>query len=141
EEMSSEINTAPENFSPNVNVRPVYQEFTLPNVAYIGGRGELAYRLERKNHFAALNIFYPALIRRDSVVIIDSAIAAKMEKIALSTEVYFSDIDEIISYFLENILKDHVEIDQEKAAIESLLDLIVTKGAKADVTLKAAFEA
>jgi bacillithiol biosynthesis cysteine-adding enzyme BshC len=141
EEMSVEIDTAPENFSPNVNVRPVYQEFTLPNVAYIGGGGELAYWLERKNHFAALNVFYPVLIRRDSVMLIESGVAAKMEKVALSTDIYFSDIDEIISYYLENILKDHVEIDQERAAIESLLDLIVTKGSKADVTLKAAFEA
>jgi bacillithiol biosynthesis cysteine-adding enzyme BshC len=141
EEMKAEIDAAPENFSPNVNVRPVYQEFTLPNVAYIGGGGELAYWLERRQHFEALKVFYPTLIRRDSVMLIESGIATKMEKIALSTDIYFSDIDEIISYFLENHLKEHVEIDQEKSAIESLLDLIVTKGAKADVTLKAAFEA
>ncbi|MBK7427235.1 MAG: bacillithiol biosynthesis BshC [Saprospiraceae bacterium] len=95
----------------------------------------------KKNHFAALNVFYPVLIRRDSVMLIESGVAAKMEKIALSTDIYFSDIDEIISYYLENILKDHVEIDQERAAIESLLDLIVNKGSKADITLKAAFEA
>ncbi len=141
EEMAKEIDSSPEKFSPNVNVRPVYQEFSLPNVAYIGGGGELAYWLERKAHFEALNVFYPTLIRRDSVLLLDAGTAVKLEKTTLSTDIYFSDIDVIISYFLENNLKDHIEIDQEKAAIDSLLDLIVTKGSKADVTLKAAFEA
>lgn len=141
EEMAKEIDSSPEKFSPNVNVRPLYQEFSLPNVAYIGGGGELAYWLERKAHFEALNVFYPTLIRRDSVLLLDAATGAKLEKTTLSTDIYFFDIDVIISYFLENNLKDHIEIDQEKAAIESLLDLIVTKGSKADITLKAAFEA
>ena len=32
-----EIDEYPENFSPNVLLRPLYQETILPNIAYIGG--------------------------------------------------------------------------------------------------------
>jgi bacillithiol biosynthesis cysteine-adding enzyme BshC len=32
----------PERFSPNVIMRPLYQETILPNIAYVGGAGELA---------------------------------------------------------------------------------------------------
>jgi uncharacterized protein YllA (UPF0747 family) len=33
-------------FSPNVIMRPLYQEVILPNLSYIGGGGEIAYWLE-----------------------------------------------------------------------------------------------
>ena len=38
-------------FSPNVIVRPLYQEVVLPNLCYIGGGGEIAYWLELKSYF------------------------------------------------------------------------------------------
>ncbi len=43
EELLAELDAHPERFSPNVALRPVYQEAILPNLAYIGGGGELAY--------------------------------------------------------------------------------------------------
>ena len=36
-----EIENYPENFSPNVLMRPLYQEMILPNIAYVGGQLEL----------------------------------------------------------------------------------------------------
>jgi uncharacterized protein YllA (UPF0747 family) len=37
-------------FSPNVIMRPLYQEVILPNLSYIGG-AEIAYWLELKSFF------------------------------------------------------------------------------------------
>ena len=41
----------PERFSPNVIMRPLYQEVILPNLCYIGGGGELAYWMQLKDYF------------------------------------------------------------------------------------------
>ena len=37
----NEIADNPEKFSPNVIMRPLYQEMILPNVCFIGGSSEI----------------------------------------------------------------------------------------------------
>ncbi|MEM9991340.1 MAG: bacillithiol biosynthesis cysteine-adding enzyme BshC, partial [Bacteroidota bacterium] len=66
EQMQAEIANYPERFSPNVVMRPIYQEVIFPNLAYVGGGGELAYWLERKSQFAHFGVPFPMLIRRNS---------------------------------------------------------------------------
>src|SRR5690606_32319036 len=51
-EMLQLLQSEPEVFSPNVLLRPIYQECVLPNLAYIGGGGELAYWFELRSSFA-----------------------------------------------------------------------------------------
>jgi uncharacterized protein YllA (UPF0747 family) len=70
EEMLRELEDHPERFSPNVVLRPLYQEMILPNLAYIGGGGELAYWLERRTQFEHFGIPYPILVRRNSVLVV-----------------------------------------------------------------------
>ena len=67
EQMLEELNTHPERFSPNVILRPLYQESILPNIAYTGGGGEIAYWLERKDQFEHAGVHYPMLLRRNSL--------------------------------------------------------------------------
>ena len=66
DEARAEIERHPERFSPNVVTRPLLQEATLPNLAYVGGGGELAYWLERRRQFEEFGLPYPVLVRRDS---------------------------------------------------------------------------
>jgi uncharacterized protein YllA (UPF0747 family) len=56
--------------SPNVLLRPLYQETILPNIVYIGGPSELAYWLQLKNAFAAANLQMPLLAHRLSMVLV-----------------------------------------------------------------------
>ena len=69
DEIIQELNQFPERFSPNVILRPLYQETILPNVAYIGGGGELAYWLELKAMFKAYETTFPLLVLRNSLLL------------------------------------------------------------------------
>jgi uncharacterized protein YllA (UPF0747 family) len=56
--------------SPNVLLRPLYQETILPNIAYIGGPSELGYWLQLKNAFQAANLQMPLLVHRISMTLV-----------------------------------------------------------------------
>ena len=83
-ELLTELENHPEKFSPNVIMRPLYQEVILPNLCYIGGGGELAYWLELKSYFEASRITFPILLLRNSVLLATEKQAKKAEKLALS---------------------------------------------------------
>ena len=50
--------------SPNVVLRPLYQEWILPNLAYIGGPSEIAYWQQLPLAFATLDLPFPLTVRR-----------------------------------------------------------------------------
>ncbi len=80
----------PEKFSPNVIMRPLYQEVILPNLCYIGGGGEIAYWLELKTFFAAAKITFPMLLLRNSVLLATEKQAKKADQLNLSWTNLFS---------------------------------------------------
>ena len=65
EEVLSLLKSSPEKFSPNVLMRPLYQEFLLPNLVYVGGPSELVYWTQLKKSFDQTNLNFPLLILRD----------------------------------------------------------------------------
>ncbi len=70
----------PERFSPNAALRPVYQEFLLPNIVYSGGWAELAYWFQLKDIFRAFSVDYPVLIPRMNASILGSDQLQQMEQ-------------------------------------------------------------
>ncbi len=71
----------PEYFSPNVILRPLYQETILPNVAFVGGGSEIAYWCELKTLFEHYNLPFPILFVRNSISLISEKVFKKMDKI------------------------------------------------------------
>ena len=78
------LNQRPECFSPNVIMRPLYQEVILPNLCYIGGGGELAYWFQLKSNFEAQNVTLPILLLRNSVLIKTQKQSYKQERLDIS---------------------------------------------------------
>ncbi len=103
----------PERFSPNVILRPLYQEVILPNLAYIGGGGELAYWLQLKQMFTDFQVPFPFLRLRNSVAVVDKRIFRKIEKLKLSVEEIFQSY-EVLSTAL---IRRDCEIDEQIEAL------------------------
>lgn len=80
-ELSSRLLRSPEQFSPNVLFRPLYQERILPNVAYIAGPSEYIYWSQTKELFTEAGMARPALVRRRSFVVPDGKSLTLMEKL------------------------------------------------------------
>jgi bacillithiol synthase len=69
EALLAEIENNPQYFSPNVILRGLFQETIMPNIAFVGGGGEIAYWLQLKDVFKSYNTIYPILIVRNSFLI------------------------------------------------------------------------
>jgi bacillithiol biosynthesis cysteine-adding enzyme BshC len=83
-EILKEVEENPVAFSPNVIMRPLFQEAILPNLGYVGGGGEIAYWLELKDYFEKVNIPFPILLLRNSVQVISEKQQKKLDKLAVS---------------------------------------------------------
>lgn len=111
EEMESLLETSPESISPNVVLRPLYQQKILPNIAYVGGPGELAYWLEFKRLFDSHGILFPILMPRNFVTVIDKATSSKINKLQLTVEDLYTSEQELIKQIQ---VKQHAVFDLNK---------------------------
>ena len=110
----------PECFSPNVVLRPLYQEVILPNLAYIGGLGEISYWLQLKGVFDKCNVAYPLIQIRNSVLWIDKAISAKKQKFDLQLEDIFKPVDQVKREYIEANETEVLDFDELDTAKENL---------------------
>ncbi len=108
-EILHELELFPEKFSPNVILRPLYQEIILPNLSYIGGGGEIAYWLELKTMFENNEITFPLLLLRNSVLIVTKKQVDKANNLDLKWLDLFKKQDELIKN--QTIKKSTIEID------------------------------
>jgi bacillithiol synthase len=136
EKLLAEVEDTPQYFSPNVVLRPLFQELVLPNLAYIGGGGELAYWLERKEQFAAFDINFPMLIRRNSAMWIDKGSNDKLTKLNLAWQTLTLDTEQVIKDFLGKNAADPLSMEAEKEQIRSLFQTILGKAKAVDPTLE-----
>jgi len=134
-ELEEEIESHPENFSPNVVMRPLYQEFILPNLAYIGGGGELAYWMERKSQFKHFGIPFPMLIRRNSAMICDARTLKQIDNMAMSLNDFFKDEHQIVKKYLELSDQPDYKLDQYVSSLSEVFSNMEEKIKSIDPTL------
>lgn len=134
-EIIEELENNPENFSPNAVMRPLYQEVVLPNLAYIGGGGELAYWLQLKEMFIKNKVSFPVLVLRNSAMIVDGGTQKKIEKLGLSIQQLFSPTDKLIKSYVKAESDVNLELNKEQNELEKVFEKIVTKANEVDPSL------
>jgi bacillithiol biosynthesis cysteine-adding enzyme BshC len=133
--LKEELYHYPERFSPNVVMRPLYEEVIFPNLAYIGGGGELAYWLERKTQFEHFNINFPMLIRRNSAVWINHKQVKKIDKLGLDLQELFEDTEVLIKKFVSRQSENTLDLESEMEELALLIERYALKAKKVDPTL------
>ena len=128
DEMNDLIESKPEKISPNVILRPVYQEIILPNVAYIGGAGEIAYWLELSKTFESFNIQFPLPVVRKSYFLIQEKLTEWLGTHALAIDQLFGDIDVLINNFTKSLSTEVVSLDLEITNISKFYEELLLKG-------------
>lgn len=136
DEILNELENHPERFSPNVIMRPLYQESILPNLAYIGGGGELAYWIERKSQFEAYKVFFPVLIRRASAMLLTGGHLKNMKKLNIDIDQIFNDEDRLIAHLVEAESKVDLSLSEEIKSVESVFQSIAERAKVLDPTLE-----
>lgn len=135
-ELMQELDQYPEKFSPNVLLRPLYQEIVLPNLAYIGGGGELAYWFQLKQSFEAFGVDFPILILRNSALYLDQKAVKLKEELGLSQEELFMRLGELTKQWVIDQDNEGKLLEVEKQQIHQLWDALKRKSLKEDPGLE-----
>jgi bacillithiol biosynthesis cysteine-adding enzyme BshC len=135
EQIVEDVKKNPSCYSPNVILRGVFQETILPNIAFIGGGGELAYWLELKQVFAEAGVPYPVLLLRNSFLLVPAKHALQLHKLQISTITLFKGLQVIIDNFVKTNATSNLQIDAQMAAIDAQYTLIKDQAGRIDASL------
>lgn len=140
-ELHDELKNHPERFSPNVVLRPLYQEAILPNLAYVGGPAEIAYWLQLKKIFDITGIDFPVLIPRDGFLFASKKDIERFEKLGFTAEDMLRTAEENLRIFVERTQGKSLSIEQEKQALQDIFITLKQRYKNADNNATFSFSA
>ncbi|RED98876.1 bacillithiol biosynthesis cysteine-adding enzyme BshC [Marinoscillum furvescens] len=135
DEMRALIKASPEVFSPNVIMRPVYQEVILPNLAYAGGPSEIAYWLQLKGIFDHYQIAFPALMPRVFGLVVNKSLEKKVKKLKLSDRDLFRSTHKLKEAYLKQHGENGFGLESERAELAKVFEKIKNKAEEIDGSL------
>lgn len=141
DELLAELKERPGRFSPNVIARPLYQEVVLPNLCYIGGGGEIAYWLELKSMFEAMEVPFPVLLLRNSALVISEKQSKKLQKLNLSVADLFLKQSSFINKKIREISNIDIDFSSQKRYLEEQFEALYDLAEQTDKSFLGAVKA
>jgi len=135
-ELLALLDEHPERFSPNVVLRPLYQETILPNLAYIGGPSEVPYWLQLGDVFAHYQTPFPLLMPRNFALYVPRVAAQRVHKLGLTPDQLFRDTLILKHEFIDVHTRHALKFDTENGQVNRALDAILHKAQMVDPTLE-----
>lgn len=109
-ELSDIAREHPERLSPNVFLRPLMQDFLLPNIAYIAGPGELAYYGQMKRLYQVFDRQEPFVIPRLSITFVEPAIARILGQVPFRWMEFSGRTEDLEKEFLKRSDEPDIEV-------------------------------
>ncbi|MCG9911947.1 MAG: bacillithiol biosynthesis cysteine-adding enzyme BshC [Flavobacteriales bacterium] len=122
DELEKEITDYPERFSPNVVLRPLYQECILPNIAYVGGAAEIMYWMQLKQVFIAAHVDFPVLVPRDGFAFLPEKEVERFLALGLPIENLLKTPAENLKTYVQSMQGNNLSVQSEIKAIQTLIE-------------------
>lgn len=135
EEILREVQEHPERFSPNVILRGVFQEMILPNIAFIGGGGEIAYWLELKKVFEQAGVPYPMLVLRNSFLLMDASQHELLNELGFSVDDFFKRTEVLLNELVKKESANQLSLSEEIGELNSFYHQLHETASAVDPTL------
>jgi uncharacterized protein YllA (UPF0747 family) len=123
-----------------VILRGLFQETILPNLAFVGGGGELAYWLQLKDLFDHYRVSFPMLLLRNSFLLVEKKWWAQIEKLKISPQLLFLSELQLMNHLLEQEGKIP-RLNGQLLQMETLYDALKQSASAVDLSLQQHVEA
>lgn len=134
-EISDLIENEPEKFSPNVILRPLYQEYILPNLTYVGGPAEVVYWLQLRKVFDEFQIPFPILMPRNFAMVMEHPVYRKFEKTGLEVNQLFEDKNFLFNHWVLKNSKYNLTVGHERTTVSEIFLQLQRRAEAIDKTL------
>lgn len=108
-ELLDTLENRPESFSPNVVLRPLFQDSVLPTAAYVAGPGEIAYLAQFKPIYEWAGVPMPIIYPRASITLVEPKIRKALEKYDVRVPAFEEQLDKMF----HSIVVDAMDIDTD----------------------------
>ncbi|MDX5325264.1 MAG: bacillithiol biosynthesis cysteine-adding enzyme BshC [Bacteroidota bacterium] len=140
-EILTEIGEHPDRFSPNVILRPLYQELILPNICYIGGGGEISYWLQLSEVFDHFEVPFPVLWLRNSVLLSTTPISRKREKVDLPWTDFLGKMGEAQTRWVQRHSPLPMDMDEQRSLLRGMFSDLESLAQRTDESMMGAVKA
>ena len=134
-DLLNELDSHPDRFSPNVILRPLYQEQILPNLAYTGGPAEVAYWMQLKSVFEHYDTPFPILLPRSFALIVPNRIQHKLKKLKIADQEIFIERETLKKNITKKISGQKLHLTEEKQSLNQLLSEVKQYAEEIDYSL------
>jgi bacillithiol biosynthesis cysteine-adding enzyme BshC len=134
------VRARPEEFSPNVLLRPVVQDALFPTACYVAGPNELAYLAQLRGVYGAFGVPMPLMYHRATATIVDSNAMRFLARHELPLDALRAQDEGALNQLFEAQIPPavHVSHDEAARALTERMEALARAVAPLDATLEGA---
>ena len=124
EDVVQQLRDEPGRFSPNVLLRPIYQDTLFPTLAYVAGPSELAYFAQIRGLYEHFGVVMPLIASRASFTVVERAPARFLERY----DVPFVELKSNDEAILNSIVRQHTppQLDEDLTRARNCIEDITS---------------